>query len=329
MPKYYGCPCEGCGKPLTLQDDIVVCPDCGAPYHRVCYEKLGRCIHSPAHASGYEWKFPYQDADLRTCPACGERTLRGESVCRCCGKALPPEGAEQPNDRKAAETEQRGSFDYNELYRDEMERRYNEQIVDPVHRNVRAAFGKDELIDGIPYQDWVDYIGSAAPVYLNDYSQMQLRHTRLSLSFSALLFGPFYFFYRKAWKPAFGFLAAELVLFVPSLIQLMQLSGSAYAPGLSSGALLVLARIMSLLSFVLMLVRGLFAKWFYRKSAAAQIRRIRKEFPDAAQRRAVLRAQGGVSWAAVMGSMVLLMVVGACCSMLLGPDLSSLVNALM
>ena len=32
MPKYYGCPCEGCGEPLTLKDDIVVCPDCGAPY---------------------------------------------------------------------------------------------------------------------------------------------------------------------------------------------------------------------------------------------------------------------------------------------------------
>ena len=25
MPKYYGCPCEGCGEPLTLKDDIVVC----------------------------------------------------------------------------------------------------------------------------------------------------------------------------------------------------------------------------------------------------------------------------------------------------------------
>ncbi|MFR9068732.1 MAG: RING finger protein [Faecalibacterium prausnitzii] len=47
MPKYYGCPCEGCGKPLTLQDDIVVCPDCGAPYHRTCYEKMGLCIHRP------------------------------------------------------------------------------------------------------------------------------------------------------------------------------------------------------------------------------------------------------------------------------------------
>lgn len=96
MPKYYGCPCEGCGKPLTLQDDIVVCPDCGAPYHRDCYEKLGRCIHAPAHAAGYEWKFPYQESELCTCPACGERTLRSESVCRCCGAALPPEGHRSP-----------------------------------------------------------------------------------------------------------------------------------------------------------------------------------------------------------------------------------------
>ena len=328
MPKYYGCPCEGCGKPLTLTDDIVVCPDCGAPYHRTCYEKLGRCIHSPAHKAGYEWKFPYQDSELRTCPACGERTLRSQDTCRCCGKPLPPEGAEQPNDRKAAETEQRGSFNYDELYRDEMHRRYNEQVVDPVHQNVRAAFGKDELIDGIPYQDWVDYIGAAAPVYLNDYSQMQLRHSKISLSFSALLFGPFYFFYRKAWKPAFGFLAAELVLFLPTLIQMMQLSGSALAPGLSDGALLVMARIMSLFSLALMLVRGLFAKWFYRKSAAAHIRRIRREFPDADQRRAVLNAQGGVSIAAVIGAFVLLMVVGALCSMLLGPDLGAVINAL-
>ena len=69
MPKYYGCPCEGCGRPLALTDDIVVCPDCGAPYHRECYEKLGRCIHTPAHGAGYEWTFPYKDDALRTCPA--------------------------------------------------------------------------------------------------------------------------------------------------------------------------------------------------------------------------------------------------------------------
>ena len=134
--KYYGCPCEGCGQPLTLRDDIVVCPDCGAPYHRTCYEKLGRCIHSPAHAAGYEWKFPYQENELRTCPSCGERTLRSEEYCRCCGAKLPPEGAEQPNDR--AEEEQ--NFDYASFYRQFEEG----NVPDPLKEAYQAAFGKEE-----------------------------------------------------------------------------------------------------------------------------------------------------------------------------------------
>ena len=321
MPKYYGCPCEGCGEPLTLKDDIVVCPDCGAPYHRTCYEKLGRCIHSPAHAAGYEWHFPYQDAELRTCPSCGERTLRSEEICRCCGAALPPEteADEQLNDRKAAQDEQHGGFDYERFYR-----QYEQQTMDPLHRNLQAAFGKDELIDGIPSSDWMDYIGKAAPIYLNDYSRMQLQHTKVSMCFPALIFGPFYFFYRKAWKPAFAFLAAEMVLAIPTVLDLMQITESPLTAGLSTGVLVVLSRIVSLLSFVLVLVRTLFAKWLYRKSAAEHIRRIRKEFPDAEKRRAVLAAQGGVSWAAVIGAFVLLMVAGACCTLLLGPNLDAL-----
>ena len=325
MPKYYGCPCEGCGEPLTLKDDIVVCPDCGAPYHRTCYEKLGRCIHSPAHAAGYEWHFPYQDAELRTCPSCGERTLRSEEICRCCGAALPPEteADEQLNDRKAAQDEQHGGFDYERFYR-----QYEQQTMDPLHRNLQAAFGKDELIDGIPSSDWMTYIGTAAPAYLNDYSRMQLQHTKISMCFSALVFGPFYFFYRKAWKPAFGFLAAELVVALPTLLSMMQATGSPLTAGISSTAIVVLSRIMTVFSFALVMLRTLYAKWLYRKSAAERIRRIRAEFPDAAQRRAVLSAQGGVSIAGVIGAFVLLMVLGACATVLMGPNLDALAGML-
>ena len=325
MPKYYGCPCEGCGEPLTLKDDIVVCPDCGAPYHRTCYEKLGRCIHSPAHAAGYEWHFPYRDAELRTCPSCGERTLRSEETCRCCGAALPPEteADEQLNDRKAAQDEQHGGFDYERFYR-----QYEQQTMDPLHRNLQAAFGKDELIDGIPSSDWMTYIGTAAPAYLNDYSRMQLQHTKISMCFSALVFGPFYFFYRKAWKPAFGFLAAELVVALPTLLSMMQATGSPLTAGISSTAIVVLSRIMTVFSFALVMLRTLYAKWLYRKSAAERIRRIRAEFPDAAQRRAVLSAQGGVSIAGVIGACVLLMVLGACATVLMGPNLDALAGML-
>lgn len=324
MPKYYGCPCEGCGKPLTLRDDIVVCPDCGAPYHRDCYEKLGRCIHSAAHAAGYEWKFPYQESELCTCPACGERTLRSEEHCRCCGAVLPPEGAEEPADR--SEDSGEGSFDYSSFYRQFQET--GTPSADPMKQAYEAAFGKEEAMDGIPCADWASYIGPASPAYMNTYCRMQLAHSKVSMSFSALLFGPFYFFYRKAWKPAFAFLAAELLLFVPTLLQMMQITGSSLSLGLSDSTYVVLGRVVSLASFALMLVRGMFAKWFYRKSAAEHIRRIRAEFPDDAQRSVVLSAQGGVSWGAVLGSLLLLMVFGACCSMLLGPNLDVLLNAL-
>lgn len=324
MPKYYGCPCEGCGKPLTLRDDIVVCPDCGAPYHRDCYEKLGRCIHSAAHAAGYEWKFPYQESELCTCPACGERTLRSEEHCRCCGAVLPPEGAEEPADRSEEPGE--GSFDYSSFYRQFQET--GTPSADPMKQAYEAAFGKEEAMDGIPCADWASYIGPASPAYMNTYCRMQLAHSKVSMSFSALLFGPFYFFYRKAWKPAFAFLAAELLLFVPTLLQMMQITGSSLSLGLSDSTYVVLGRVVSLASFALMLVRGMFAKWFYRKSAAEHIRRIRAEFPDDAQRSVVLSAQGGVSWGAVLGSLLLLMVFGACCSMLLGPNLDVLLNAL-
>ena len=323
MPKYYGCPCEGCGKPLTLQDDIVVCPDCGAPYHRDCYEKLGRCIHAPAHAAGYEWKFPYQESELCTCPACGERTLRSESVCRCCGAALPPEGAQEPADR-ADSDEHSEEFDYSTFYRQFQET--GAPQVDPLRQTYQAAFGKEEVMDGIPCKDWADFIGPASPAYLSAYCRMQLSHTKTSMSFSAMLFGPFYFFYRKAWKPAFGFLAAELLLFIPTLISMMQTTGSPLTAGISASMLVVLSRVMSLLSFALMLVRGLYGKWLYRRSAAARIRRIRAEFPDPEQRRAVLNAQGGVSFAACIGAFILLMLVGSLCSMLLGPDLNALVG---
>ena len=97
---------------------------------------------------------------------------------------------------------------------------------------------------------------------------------------------------------------------------------------MSASALTVFARVCSVLSFVLMLVRGMYGKWLYRKCAADHIRRIQSEFPDARQRQAVLRAQGGVSLGAVLLCMLLLMVGGSAFTLLLGPDLQALLTAL-
>ena len=119
---------------------------------------------------------------------------------------------------------------------------------------------------------------------------------------------------------------SELVLALPTFIDLLQITDSSLAPGLSTSTLLTLSRVCSVLSFLLMIVRGLYGKWLYRQSAAEKIRRIRAEFPDAAQRKAVLCAQGGTSWAAVLGCLVLLMVIGSAFTLLLGPNVDALIH---
>ena len=44
MNDYVGCVCSVCNKPFAAGDDIVVCPECGTPYHRACYQAAGGCI---------------------------------------------------------------------------------------------------------------------------------------------------------------------------------------------------------------------------------------------------------------------------------------------
>ena len=51
---------------FTDEDDIVVCPDCGTPYHRACWQKVGACMHKSEHAAGFEWQPEFgPDAEKR------------------------------------------------------------------------------------------------------------------------------------------------------------------------------------------------------------------------------------------------------------------------
>ena len=48
-------PAPYANKNSKKADDIVVCPDCGTPYHRECWKKVGVCVHQADHAAGFEW----------------------------------------------------------------------------------------------------------------------------------------------------------------------------------------------------------------------------------------------------------------------------------
>lgn len=54
MGRFSGYKCAACGGVLSDNDDVVVCPECGAPHHRECYMRLGKCAVSDSHGAGYE-----------------------------------------------------------------------------------------------------------------------------------------------------------------------------------------------------------------------------------------------------------------------------------
>ena len=92
MGKYTGCQCIICQKLFEDSDDIVVCPECGTPYHRSCYQSTGKCINQPLHAVGGSWQ-SIQDEHRRKlggieCPHCGYVNLPDAKTCMSCDLPL-------------------------------------------------------------------------------------------------------------------------------------------------------------------------------------------------------------------------------------------------
>lgn len=53
--------CQVCNAYLFDDDDVVICPECGAPYHRECYDKVGNC--ALAHLHGTDEQYCEEEED--------------------------------------------------------------------------------------------------------------------------------------------------------------------------------------------------------------------------------------------------------------------------
>ena len=47
--------CPVCDKLFTKDDVIVICPGCGTPHHRECYDKQGHCCNADKHSQDFEY----------------------------------------------------------------------------------------------------------------------------------------------------------------------------------------------------------------------------------------------------------------------------------
>ena len=261
---YTGNICPGCNDTFKEDDDIVVCPECGTPQHRECYEKENCCVNGHLHSEAYKWEgiekvkpVSQPKADTIPCPNCGIDNPRGSQVCRNCGMkftlfgmnvvdAIDAENRRNLNpnkdipDYKAPFTlgegegfeeptasEAPATPDQIENLLTDILSAQTEEAPDKDGRvNLGGPFPLDDEIDGVRINTIGNFIGQNALAYISKFRKIQ-SGKKISFNFASFFFAPYWFFYRKLYKTGIIFMTAFLALVIlamPSYTNIMNLA---------------------------------------------------------------------------------------------------------
>ena len=211
--RYENEPCCGCGQALVPEtEDVVVCPDCGAPMHRHCWHAADGCPLARQHNDGFVWAptvVPEETAeadaaaqpfDPKTqlgviCPTCGENCPPDSRRCEACGAEF------ELNARSVlARVEQ-------EHLRREQYMRENFPTYTVNGREVRMG----DAVAGQPMEEIVLQL-RGSPRSVAHYLSRFEKDGRVGWNWAAFFFGPYWYFFRKLYKPALMFAGILFVL---------------------------------------------------------------------------------------------------------------------
>ena len=316
MTRYTGNHCPVCEQAFTDTDDIVVCPDCGTPYHRDCWKKVGACMHRSEHAAGFEWQpeigpEAVKAAHEATCPNCGTRNTPGAARCSHCGCPLPRSEADSAD---AAKPEEQVP-----IYARDPSAVNNRSAAPGPHIEAYSAdreggiyrreIGPEDTIDGIKAKDWAAYVGRSPMYYLMQFFRVSITNRKAAVCLSAFLFGPAYLFYRKMWKEGLLTAILTIVLSIPTFIEIISVFNPSLLGAMPLGWLPVAVNVCAVASWALNIILGLFAVSWYRREAKKNIDRIYADYPDGEARTDALLQKGGTNLLAALlyfGIMLLL-----------------------
>lgn len=163
--------CSGCGELIHNGEDIVVCPECGTPQHRVCYELNNKCVNEHLHEGGFVWQPQNQPEKPQQTAAADDADERPV------GNSEPiPVGIPMP------------AIDVNQGF-------FENAGLDP-----------EMEFDGVKVKEAVSYTQISSKNYVRKFIRTSGKKRFLSWNWGAFFFSPAWFFYRKLYKLGFIFL---------------------------------------------------------------------------------------------------------------------------
>lgn len=265
MSIYTSKKCACCKEEFTAQDEVVVCPVCGAPYHRSCYEAAGSCIFSDKHAEGFEYVVEGEENKAGTvnCTACGAQNPAAHMHCSNCGQKLADRQHRTPAEDSVKNPSE---IPYRTLYGD--------------------IYPADDF-DGVTAKELALFTGSAAPYFLMQFKMMKDTGKKISLNIWAFLCHGFYYIYRKMYGIGVLMLGGLFISNLPMILNLNEFVKYVMCVNLGLDVSYNVTLINQLsqqlqtgrfMYMALVAVVGVFANHFYFNHAVKTIKKVRELF---------------------------------------------------
>ncbi|MCR5653754.1 MAG: DUF2628 domain-containing protein [Ruminococcus sp.] len=277
--EFKGLECPVCDIAVKDGDDIVVCPDCGAPHHRECWEKENRCACEDRHGEDFDYSRDTDNQpDITVCPVCSQENAKDAFYCSKCGTPLNTGTQQTYQNRNQNNTNPFAS------------------AFDPM-----AGVDPEEDMSGVTAGELAKFVGSSTQYFMRVFNKIKT-FGRSKFSFCAFIFNGFYLLYRKMYKLG-AIIASVMILMMlaemyiqyspaySALSKAIEASAST-ATGYLSGYTSVLNAYMSLdfnnqvLIFIMMMcsslrlgiqiVVGIFANRWYFRHCRTQVKSIKE-----------------------------------------------------
>lgn len=281
--------CFSCGRKFDEKDDIVVCPECGTPYHRECYAQSGDCINTQLHENGGKWKSSAaekektQNEAIVICPMCMQPNSVNDEICSKCGYRL------KEND--ASSSHEAGGIKPEAIFGDS-----DNPFFKPY-----LGFNPEEDLGGATLKEVSDFVDSNTLYYVPLFKKMKDAGTKVSLNLSSFLFPYFYFANRKMWL--WGILTAiiSIILELPATLYTLGAADMSWpyfqdvvnVLASKENILLAASEACAMISWIFRLVVCFFANWLYFRFTVRSIKKIKLNNGGHAEQ-SKLKAAGGV-----------------------------------
>lgn len=204
MLDFTGIECPVCKKAFTESDDVVVCPTCGAPYHRQCYVETGHCIFEENHKTGKNWQAPKKDTsqspDIKSveCPVCGTLNTKESLYCNICGTPLTQNSPQNNNRANNPVYPQSGNQPNQQDYQKNQYNVYG--AGSPFSYDPMGGVSPTETLeDDITYGDASKFVKTNTAYYMPIFRNIkQVNKSRFN--FAAFIFTGGWMLYRKQYK---------------------------------------------------------------------------------------------------------------------------------